>query len=69
MADATQDIFEIAVVLRDDSFYVTATGKLTGMHGEAGPFHSETEAQRAADDLNAMALSLGGIDLPLNQPN
>lgn len=69
MADATQDIFEIAVVLRDDSYYVTATGQITGKHGEVGPFHSEAEAQRAADDLSKMAVSLGGFDVPLGAPN
>ncbi len=69
MGDVTQDIFEFAVELRDDSYYVTVAGQITGYRNEVGPFHSEGEALRAAKDLDEMCTSADGISVPLGKAN
>lgn len=59
-------VCEIAIEERDESFYVVLTTH-KGERGEVGPFHDEAEAQRAADDMQAMSKSLGAIDVPLHK--
>lgn len=65
----TQDMFEVAVECRGDGYYMTVTGKITGIYREVGPFDDEAEARNAAADLSDMCTSVGGIDVPLGKGN
>lgn len=53
---------------RDDGFWI-GVSLTDGRKSEVGPFDTEDAAQRALDDLQNMARSLGGIDLPLGPAN